>query len=539
MKVWPKLPPAAMPIAICLPFSVLGAIGVAYATVHGPWAYSDSTAYVVSATNFAQGKGLGLIQASGDFSPLVHYPPLYPLVLSVAAFFRLDVLSAARWLNVLLFGSLVWTVGLLAYRYTRSIWPSFLILSILVFSPVLIYLYSGAMSEPLFVLLTMVGLSFLANALTSNGRSQFVLAGSAAGLASLTRYTGAALIAAGLASVVVLGRGSLRQRALNAIAYLSTAVAPLAAWMLATGLMQAAQPVRRLVVPLGSLWEASRPVRADIADTLWRLLPYSSRLPHPPYWMIHFVWITTLLGIVALGVGTVARTRRSASAQAAEGTGLGVLVALLASYVLVYIGFVSLAFLFTQPTPDIGERILSPVLIPAWLSGILALVVAAGIRPRFRFILAIPAALAMGAVLSTAPAAFWTMNELHTKGAGYTSVAWRESGTVRAVRALSPSVPLISNESAALLLLTGRPAYDIPQVVETTPRPVFSRFGTDLASPEERVFRQRGGALVVFDSALSQLRGTYAEEAPLRLAELTAGLELFMRLPDGAIFFYP
>src|SRR4030042_3585280 len=153
MKVWPKLPPAAMPIAICLPFSVLGAIGVAYATVHGPWAYSDSTAYVVSATNFAQGKGLGLIQASGAFSPLVHYPPLYPLVLSVAAFFRLDVLSAARWLNVLLFGSLVWTVGLLAYRYTRSTWPSFLVLSILVFSPVLIYLYSGAMSGPLFVLL--------------------------------------------------------------------------------------------------------------------------------------------------------------------------------------------------------------------------------------------------------------------------------------------------------------------------------------------------------------------------------------------------
>ena len=539
MRDSPRMLPAARPYAICLAFSVAGAIGIAYATVHGPWAFSDSTAYVVSAMNFARGKGLGLIQASGDFSPLLHYPPLYPLVLSAAAFFHLDVLGAARWLNVLLFGSLVWAVGRLAYRGTRSTWLSFLVQSILLSSPVLTYLYCGAMSEPLFILLTMLGLSVMAKALTSSDRSQFVLAGCAAGLASLTRYTGVALAAVGVAAVLVLGTGSTRQRVSNGLTYLLIAVAPLAAWTLGTGLIRGAPAVRSLALPLGSLWEASRPLRADVADTIWRLLPYSSRLPHPPYWLIHAVWITTLLGIVAIGIGAVMKTRRSASAQSEDRPSLGVLVALLASYVLVYMGFVSLAFLFTWPMPDINERMLSPVLIPAYLSGILAFPAAVGMRPRIRFLLVIPVALAVGAVLSTAPAAIWTLNALHVDGAGYTSVAWRDSETVEAVMALSPSVPLISNESAALLLLTGRPAYDIPQFLELPPRPMFTRFGSALASPEEQAFRQRGAALVVFDTAVSQLQGVDTEEASSRIAELTDGLVLLGRFADGAIYFYP
>lgn len=539
MKVWPRELHTARPIVVCLLFSVVGAVGIAYATVHGPWAYSDSTAYVVSAMNLAQGKGLGLIQASGHFSPLVHYPPLYPLVLSAAAFFHLDPLDAARWLNVLLFGSLVWTVGLLAYRYTRSCWLSFLVLSTLVSSPVLIYLYCGAMSEPPFILLTMVALSLLADALTSDHRSQFVLAGCAAGLAALTRYTGVALIAAGLAGVLVLARGSVRQRASNAVIYLSTAVSPLAAWTLGTSLMQGVPPVRGLAMPVGGIWTSSRPLRADLADTIWRLLPYSSRLPHPPYWLIHVAWITILLSLLALGIGAAMRMRRPESTQAGNGPSLSVLVTLLASYVLVYVGFLALAFLFTWPTPDISERTLSPILIPACLAGVLAFPLAVGMRPRLGFILVIPAALAVGTILSTAPAAYWTINTLHDQGAGYTSVAWRASETVEAVMALSPSVPLISNEGAALLLLTGRPAYDIPQLLEPTPRPAFGRFGDDLSTREEQVFRQEGAALVVFNTALAQLRGTYAEEATLRLAELTDGLVLFMKLPDGAIYFFP
>jgi hypothetical protein len=55
--------------------------------------------------------------------------------------------------------------------------------------------------------------------------------------------------------------------------------------------------------------------------------------------------------------------------------------------------------------------------------------------------------------LSYALTSWNLINQYHLFGAGYTSKAWHESNTLNILRDLPTNVPLITNESAALLLL--------------------------------------------------------------------------------------
>ena len=529
----------ALAIVAAIVLSVLGAATIVYATAQGPWAFSDSAAYIGSAINFAQGKGLGLVQASGDFSPLTHYPPGYSLVLSIAAFLHIDVLHLARWLDVSLFASLLLMVSLLVYRYSSSLWLSILVPAVIVTSPVLVYQFSGATSEPLFIFLAMAGVFVLAEGLSTGRGRFFVLAGCLAGLATLVRYAGVFLIVAGLALIALLAPGRFQRRVASIAGFVSPALLLVLVWFVAATGMENSQPARLLAIPRGSLWEASQLFRAELADTLWRLSSFSASVPHPPYWLIHLAWVTALLTAFVLGVWVLARERRKLQPEAPGGRSLGLLVALLSSYVVVYLGTLAMAHLFTLPTPDVNERILSPALVPAWLVVALAVPAAVRARPRLRSLPIIPLLLSAGLILRTAPSALETIEHLHAVGDGYTSRAWRQSETVEALRSLPVSTPIITNEGAALLLLTGRTAYDLPQLQAGERRANFDRFGDDPSGIAERAFRREGGALILFDSVLGQLRSTYGEEASVRLAELTGGLELSGRFADGAIYFYP
>ncbi len=94
----------ALPVVLIILLALMGSIMIYYSTVWGPWVYSDSTEYIVSARNLLQGHGLGLFGASGAFHPLSLHPPFYSLVLSLFGAFGADLVTTARWINVVLFG---------------------------------------------------------------------------------------------------------------------------------------------------------------------------------------------------------------------------------------------------------------------------------------------------------------------------------------------------------------------------------------------------------------------------------------------------
>jgi hypothetical protein len=101
--------------------AVLGMALLVVATRLGPGVGGDATIYINSAQNLLKGAGLGLVGPRGEFRLLPYFPPFFSLVLSFLGLFRVDLVAAARWLNILCFGGSVWLAGFMLWKATRSL----------------------------------------------------------------------------------------------------------------------------------------------------------------------------------------------------------------------------------------------------------------------------------------------------------------------------------------------------------------------------------------------------------------------------------
>ena len=133
--------------------SILGGAAAVYSTAKGPWGYSDSVAYIVSARNLLKGIGLGYYYHSGRFYALTQYPPFYPLVLAGIGLFRVDLVAATRGLSIILFAATLISAGWVFIRSSSSPASAILACMLIGIFPTTLTLFSSSMSEPLFVFL--------------------------------------------------------------------------------------------------------------------------------------------------------------------------------------------------------------------------------------------------------------------------------------------------------------------------------------------------------------------------------------------------
>ena len=150
----------------------------------------DSVGYVSAARSLSTGKGLTLY----DSSPLTMQAPLYPALLSLLEQLSgLDPITGARFFNAGLYGLIVYLSGLLFQRRLAN--PSLVVvgLAAVSLSPVLFSVSTYALTEPLFILWTLVFLLLLDDYLNARSPALLILLAIVAGLASLTRYFGISL----------------------------------------------------------------------------------------------------------------------------------------------------------------------------------------------------------------------------------------------------------------------------------------------------------------------------------------------------------
>jgi hypothetical protein len=100
-------------------FAILGGMLIYVATSNGPWGYSDPVAYIATARSLAKGLGPGYIEASGTFEYFTIQPPFYSVVLSGLALMGVNLVTGARWLNLLAFVFSIFLSGFIFLRYTR------------------------------------------------------------------------------------------------------------------------------------------------------------------------------------------------------------------------------------------------------------------------------------------------------------------------------------------------------------------------------------------------------------------------------------
>jgi general stress protein CsbA len=516
--------------------SGVAAGAVLYGTAVAPWVHTDSVAYLLSAENLARGDGLGLWTAGGRFAPLPS--PGYPSILAWLTMLGLDVVTAARWVNAAAFSALVGLVGYFAGRVTRNRWFGLLLAGVVLVHPSFARLYTGAMTEPVFITLSVGSLLVLSWSVAEPNRWGTVLAGAMASASVLTRHAGLALIPAGLLHIVLFMKSTRRDKTSHALAFLALAAGPPVAWELFARWTAADAP-RALSFTQGNMWSVIAPYRIAWVDLVWSQVPWVGELLAPPYRLK----LVVLVGL--LGLGFFALARLWARKQPAPGDGELPSPAHLASvaglYVLSYTAVIGLAYLFMDPKPDIDSRtLLAPMLVPLWIWWLSLPFLAQAVWDRIpRLAAGLTAVAFASASVAALPRTIDTLSRLHQQGDGYTGRAWASSGAIEVVLSLPPDRPLISSDAAAVLFLTRRPAFDLPELVGQGTRPLEARFGDDPTDPIERVFREKNGLLVLFDSVIWQLGEVYPGEADARLQGMTSGLEIVGDGWDGTVFEYP
>jgi len=159
----------------------------------------DDSLYFVSAKSLAQGHGYRIESLPGEPAQ-TKYPPLYPLLLSIAWRVTPEFpqnLPLAGWLSWLALPAILAQLGWMFSQLGFSRWRSWGLLALFGLNPYVILFSSQLLSELWFLAFALAAMLLLERGLAAQSARFAVAAGAIAGLAYLTRSAGLALFAAG------------------------------------------------------------------------------------------------------------------------------------------------------------------------------------------------------------------------------------------------------------------------------------------------------------------------------------------------------
>jgi hypothetical protein len=455
MKIPGKLPPTLLAIIL---LSLAGSLAIYISTSWGPWAYSDSTEYIVSARNLLAGHGLGYSAPSGNFKPLTLHPPFYPLVLSGMGLIGFDLIEAARWLNIFLFGATIFLSGSLAYILFHSSWLALSLSSALLTMPTLVDVSSGAMSELLFLFTATLGICLLIIYLGLRKSYLLLLSAISVGLAFLSRYPGVVVVVTCIIGLLVADRISWKQRIRDILKFCLISITPTAIWLIWIYLQTRTLGAREYHFAF-DIWSNTIDLRKQLMTIFWSWLPYQERLPSYSYNLSRNILILLIVLIflfVCLIVFKKLFFRKSALVSPLEFT----FAFLWFIFIMGNISLLAASFIFTNPLPDLNLRTLLPVQFGLVFA---LLVLLSSVIKEFHLPNAVGwvcASLILIIIFPYAKTSWNIISQYHQYGAGYTNQNWHNSLTLQSLLDLPLNIPLISNQAAALLLLADRPAYD-------------------------------------------------------------------------------
>ena len=120
---------------------------------------------------------------------------------------RVNLVAAARWLNILAFVASIFIAGWIFYRYSRVPALGIVASALMCAFPYMVWMFGSAYSEPLFVLLFLAGGWGLLAYLQKEKPALLLLSALLIGLIPATRYAGIAMVLAGGGSVLLLASG--------------------------------------------------------------------------------------------------------------------------------------------------------------------------------------------------------------------------------------------------------------------------------------------------------------------------------------------
>jgi 4-amino-4-deoxy-L-arabinose transferase-like glycosyltransferase len=491
------------------------------ATPEGLGLSDDSIAYIAGARSMAAGAGYREAWLASN-GPVTHFPPAFSSVLAFIGLFGMDPLRSVRWLNALLFGLNALVLGILGWRMTPSLTAGMVLAALFVASGEMFQVHAVAMSEPLFIFLTL--LSFWMFDLYFERHHHWwwlVACGILVGIAYLTRYAGLALVATFVAALLIL-HTSWRKR-LTGIGIFLVGVLPwVLGWSIRNRLL-AGNATNRLF--------AWHPLTSENIDPGLRvfsgfLIPIESwqrgiaKQPGIVEGLIVLVLGTVLGWVIVTAWKYLMRPQPAGGGREAK----EVISFTAGLYIFAYLASIVASMLMFDAATKFKLRILAPVLV-----SLLILLVAFGIWAgrRRRLLVIVLTVLLLGVSIFKQSV---TVSTWARSGLGYASFQWYDSKAMQVLRELPAEVMIYTNEPGAVYLYTGRGGYVLPDRFDSATALVRTDFEAGLASMKANINDGRA-VLALFDHGDNVASDVQALTAGLYLAHKSAGDSIYTAEP--------
>jgi 4-amino-4-deoxy-L-arabinose transferase-like glycosyltransferase len=432
----------------------LGLIGIFiinYATYWGIGLYgSDSFSYISVARSIAEGYGFVFPASDSGYYPLTHFPPFYSVALALLEVVGFDALVNAKYLNAFLFGFSIFLFGYLIKRTTKSIF--FVLFGSILFtiSAIFVELYSLAMSEALFIILTLLSFILIYEYINRQKLVILVITSVVLGLASVTRYVGIVNILTGIVVLLLFNRESkLSRRIISTFLLAILSITPIFLWTLRNYSLTATINNRGLDYhPL----VIKNYLNAFYTFSMW-YLPEKAVLGYEKE--IVFITLVFIATIVLIVIG--ANRNRLKQALAEPGSSIQLIHPLNLIYITYAVCFLLAIFIsktFLDPGTGMTNRIFSPLLLVSllliinllnnfWRSENLLLRTFTILISIYLFVFSINNSLQ-------------AIPEIHNNGMGLGRKALHNSQSIRLLSELSRSLQIYNNNPYAVYFYTGQ-----------------------------------------------------------------------------------
>lgn len=500
--------------------AIIGTLLILRATPEGLGLSDDSIAYIAGARSLLAGQGYREAWLASN-QPVTHFPPGFSSVLALFGLFGPDPLHVARLVNALLFGLNAALLGILAWRMTPSLTGGLVLAALFVVSGEMLQVHAVALSEPLFIFLTLLSLWMFDLYFERHHHWLWlILCATLVGMAYLTRYAALALVATFVAALLIL-HTNWRKRLTSVGIFLAAVLPWILGWAIRNRLVAESATNRAL---------AWHPITSDnlrmglrvfsdffIPVEAWRQAVL--RVPG----MIEGI-VLLVLGAVLVWVGVSAWNYLSKSQQTStERFGkdaMGVVAFTTGLFIFAYLASLVVSMTFFDAATKFRLRILSPVFV-----GLLILLVYFGVWLRGRYRPVVIALTILVLSLSVYKQSI-TMNNWHRSELGYASFKWYDSKAMEFLRDLPGGIRIYTNEPAAVYLYTGRGALVLPDRIDSATALARSGFEEGVAYMQSDI-NAGNAVLALFDEDSS-----IPEDAPI----LSEGLYLAHKSAGDAIY---
>lgn len=502
----------------------MGAYFVKHATNWGPWAFSDSAAYVSAARNFSRGLGFVIINSNDSLTQVTEFPPFYPILLSYFLCENCDVNVVLGTVCLVLLLTFLVIYGFSLFRVTDNAFLALIGMLLCLTSPILVGIFTSVMSETLFFPL-LYGVMLLAILYVHNGSPiTFISLLVLSSILPITRYAGAVFVAVNALLILMFLRLPFKQRMQKVILYLGASLLPVVVWFVKLYLQSNKVGGKSLDINFSLFGKLLSSFGAEF-EVIKGWLPYHGIYDQPVVdAVLEIGSIFLILAVIFLVAIKIIKSKsKSGSILSLEKLFFIFSFAYLCAYTI----FIAFTHSITIPQIDIIDRMMAPV-IPLVVN-IIIIALSVLLKNKSRVLITISMLAALLILRFNFLTSLNFVNEMHSLGHGYSAREYQESGIIQQLEALPEHQRMVSNNAGFVLYYINRFPLQVDQFANRT-------YGRKHGYGEES-FREGKSVLILF---FPEFRNVYGQEtAETLLPTVINGLDVLYEDEVGGIYAYP